>query len=218
MERSQSTGLRSSSSSAVVAIECLTGSSKAEEWNGEMPQTGDVVEELRMGGGGGGSGGSGGDPHGPPPSILRAPFKNGRAGLQRLLHSAFKRKDTSVLVRVRRGIDQFTELHSCIVPCDPPPSGAPRRPSYLLRSIKDPNYAVTFADKTEAECMALQGTYVPPKLINLPTPNFADIYDGSPRPPPPPPCSSSSSSRPLISRAGSSRLDSTRVLFLFTFL
>lgn len=161
MERSQSTGLRSSSSSAVVAIECLTGSSKAEEWNGEMPQTGDVVEELRMGGGSG----EGGDQYGPPPSILRAPFKNGRTGLQRLLHSAFKRKDTSVVVRVRRGIDQFTALHACIVPCDPPPSGSTRRPTYLLRSIKEPNYAVTFADRTEAECMALQGTYIPPKLI-----------------------------------------------------
>ncbi|KAL5975953.1 hypothetical protein ACLOJK_020282 [Asimina triloba] len=131
MDRIQS----SESIRVVVAIECLTGSSTAEEWNGEMLQTGDIVEELKIG------------------SVVRetSPFKSGKSGVQKLLQRSYKRNETSIQVRVRRGKDEFVELHACIVPFD-----AAGKKQYVLRSIHDPNYAVGFVDKTESECYALQ--------------------------------------------------------------
>ncbi|KAK8695408.1 hypothetical protein V6N13_000570 [Hibiscus sabdariffa] len=137
MERNlQSESIRSPH---VVSIECLKGSSKAEEWAGDMLQTGDIVEEIRIGSG----------------SRLThtAPFKGGRSGVQRILHSSFKNKETSILVRVRRGNDEFAQLQACIVPNE---SGG--RKQYMLRSIADPNYAVGFLDRTESECFELQAS------------------------------------------------------------
>ncbi|MQL72014.1 hypothetical protein Taro_004345 [Colocasia esculenta] len=122
---------------AVLAIACVTGSSKADEWNFDMLQTGDVVEEITIGGS----------------PAVKAPFKGGRCGVQKLLHSAFNRGDTSISVRVRRGKDESLELHACIVPHEP--AG---RKQYVLRSIHDPNYAVTFVDCTDSECAELQGS------------------------------------------------------------
>nr|GMD71505.1 TRNA-2-methylthio-N(6)-dimethylallyladenosine synthase [Ipomoea batatas] len=125
------------SSATVLSIQCLKGSSKADEWTGDALQTGDIVEELRIGN-----------------MIVKAPFKNGRAGLQKLLHDSFKLKNTSVHVRVRRGADddgEFAELQACLVP-----NAAAGRKQYMLRSIDDPNYAVGFADRTESECLDLQ--------------------------------------------------------------
>ncbi|CAL9161978.1 unnamed protein product [Musa hybrid cultivar] len=138
MERSDS------GRSAVVAIECVAGSSRADEWWGggegeaALLHTGDVLEEITFGGS--------------PP--VRAPFKGGRAAVMKLLHAAFKRGDTSVLVRARRG-DRAAqlELHACIVPH--PPAG---RRQYVLRSIRDPNYALGLVDRSESECIALQGS------------------------------------------------------------
>ncbi|CAL9087805.1 unnamed protein product [Musa textilis] len=128
---------------AVVAIECVAGGSKAEEWSGAggetaALQTGDILEEVTFGGS--------------PP--VQAPFKGGRAGIMKYLHSAFKRGDTSVLVKARRGGEPsavIVELHACVVPH--PPAG---RRQYLLRSIRDPNYAVGLVDRSESECIALQ--------------------------------------------------------------
>ncbi|THU73788.1 hypothetical protein C4D60_Mb04t26540 [Musa balbisiana] len=133
---------------AVVAIECVAGGSKAEEWSGAggetaALQTGDILEEVTFGGS--------------PP--VQAPFKGGRAGVMKCLHSAFKRGDTSVLLKARRGggggggdpSAVIIELHACVVPH--PPAG---RRQYLLRSIRDPNYAVALADRSESECIALQ--------------------------------------------------------------
>ncbi|CAL9084881.1 unnamed protein product [Musa textilis] len=138
MERSDS------GRSAVVAIECVAGSSRADEWWGggegeaALLHTGDVLEEITFGGS--------------PP--VRAPFKCGRATVMKLLHAAFKRGDTSVLVRARRG-DRAAqlELHACIVPH---PSAGCRQ--YVLRSIRDPNYALGLVDRSESECIALQGS------------------------------------------------------------
>nr|GMD64721.1 uncharacterized protein LOC109154339 [Ipomoea batatas] len=127
------------SSATVLSIQCLKGSSKADEWTGDALQTGDIVEELRIGN-----------------MIVKAPFKNGRAGLQKLLHDSFKLKNTSVHVRVRRGADddgEFAELQACLVP-----NAAAGRKQYMLRSIDDPNYAVGFADRTESECLDLQAS------------------------------------------------------------
>lgn len=125
----------------VLSIECLRGSSKADEWTGDMLQTGDIVEELRVGGSAN--------------SLIRfkSPFKNGKSGVNKILQDAYKKKDTSILVRVRRGPDQFAELQACIVPNDS--SG---KKHFVLRSIADPNYLVGFLDRTETECFQLQGT------------------------------------------------------------
>ncbi|PIA53453.1 hypothetical protein AQUCO_00900204v1 [Aquilegia coerulea] len=132
MERTQSLGRIQ-----VLTIECLKGSSKADEWNGDMLQTGDIVEELKIG------------------NFLsvRSPFKNGKNGVQKLLHESFKKKQTSIQVRVRRGKDELVELQACIVPNE-----SAGKNKYMLRSISDPNYAVGFIDRTENECFQLQGS------------------------------------------------------------
>lgn len=129
---------------AVVAIECVAGSSKADEWSGgweALLQTGDVLEEIKIGNS----------------PAVRSPFKGGSAGVQKLLHAAFKRRDTSIHVHARRagGNDAATvaELQACIVPH----SAAGRR-QYVLRSLQDPNYAVGFVDRSERECIAIQGS------------------------------------------------------------
>ncbi|TYI65059.1 hypothetical protein E1A91_D09G131300v1 [Gossypium mustelinum] len=126
-------------SPTVLSIECLKGSSKADEWTGDMLQTGDIVEEIRIGSGSG--------------LAHKAPFKGGRSGVQRVLHSSYKNKETSILVRVRRGNDEFAQLQACIVPNE---SGGKKQ--YMLRSIADPNYAVGFLDRTESECFELQAS------------------------------------------------------------
>ncbi|KAK4788848.1 hypothetical protein SAY86_020167 [Trapa natans] len=125
---------RPMSMAVVLSIDCLKGSSRAEEWTGDMLQTGDIVEELRIGGS----------------VVMRSPFKNGRSGVQKILHSSFKSNDTSIVVRVRRGSDEFAELQACIVPNEF--SG---KKQYMLRSIDDPNYAVGFCDRSESECLEL---------------------------------------------------------------
>lgn len=102
-----------------------------------MLQTGDIVEELKIGNS----------------APVRSPFKNGKTGVQRLLHSAFRNKDTSIRVRVRRGSDEFAELQACIVPNE-----SAGKKQYMLRAIGDPNYAVGFFDRTETECLALQAS------------------------------------------------------------
>ncbi|KAH6766712.1 hypothetical protein C2S52_017695 [Perilla frutescens var. hirtella] len=124
-------------SQIVLSIECLKGSSKADEWTGDMLQTGDIVEELRIGN-----------------MIVKSPFKNGKSGVQKILHTSYRQKETSIRVRVRRGSDELAELQACIVPGD---QFVGRR-QYVLRAIDDPNYAVGFIDRTESECLDLQGS------------------------------------------------------------
>ncbi|KAL6912228.1 hypothetical protein ACP4OV_001033 [Aristida adscensionis] len=159
----------------VVAIECVAGGSRAEEWgpgSSETVQTGDVVEELLVGAGGRGG-----------PAAHAAPFKGGRAALQKLLHAAYKRGDTSVEVRVRRpaqgqqlvvdaaaaaageGEQQrlaagtAARMQACIVPQEAVGGGGiGRSRQYVLRSIRDPNYAVGLVDRMESECIAIRGS------------------------------------------------------------
>ncbi|XP_058761882.1 uncharacterized protein LOC131635286 [Vicia villosa] len=141
MDRTSSQGSSPDSpsrSSKVLSIECFRGSSKS----GDVLQTGDIVEELRLGGSAN--------------SLIRfkSPFKNGKSGVNKILQEAYKKKESSILVRVRRGIDEFAELQACIVPNDL--SGSKK--CYVLRSITDPDYLVGFLDRTEAECFQLQAT------------------------------------------------------------
>ncbi|KAL5708030.1 hypothetical protein ACHQM5_018870 [Ranunculus cassubicifolius] len=141
MNRSSSVSSSSShdkSSILVLTIECLKGSSKADEWNENMLQTGDIVEELKIG----------------TYLCVRSPFKNGKNGVQRLLHDSFKKKQTSIQVRVRRGEEEFVELQACIVPNE----NGGKSNKYMLRSISDANYTVGFIDRTESECLRLQGS------------------------------------------------------------
>lgn len=135
---------RDSNSVIVLSVECLKGSSTADEWTGDMLQTGDIVEEILIGSGSSSSGSR---------SIsYKAPFKNGKSGVQKILQKSFKNKETSIVVRVRRGRDELAELHACVVP----ESGYKNK--YVLRSIEDPNYAVGFTDRSEAECFELQAS------------------------------------------------------------
>ncbi|PWA43597.1 hypothetical protein CTI12_AA391440 [Artemisia annua] len=142
MDRSPSWGSSQSSegssrsrhaNNVVLSIECLKGSSKAEEWAGDTLETGDIVEEINIGN-----------------MSMVSPFKNGKSGVQKILHNMFKSKETSIRVRIRRGLDEYAELMACIVP-----NG---KKQYMLRSIDDPNYTVGFVDRTENECLALQAS------------------------------------------------------------
>ncbi|XP_073063655.1 uncharacterized protein [Primulina eburnea] len=143
------------SSMVVLSIECLKGSSKAEEWTGDMLQTGDIVEELRIGN-----------------TIISSPFKNGKPGVQRIMHNSFKQKETSIHVRVRRGADEYAELQACIVPGE---QFVGRR-QYVLRAIDDPNYAVGFFDRTESECFELQASRTARMVIALERTPLQDGY------------------------------------------
>ncbi|KAL8055440.1 hypothetical protein ABFX02_04G056100 [Erythranthe guttata] len=128
------------SAAVVLSIECLKGSSKADEWTGDMLQTGDIVEELRIGN-----------------MIVKSPFGTGKSGVQKVLHSSYKQKETSIRVRVRRGgaeEHEFAELQACLVPGDQ----LVGRKQYVLRAIDDPNYAVGFVDRTERDCLNLQAS------------------------------------------------------------
>ncbi|KNA25820.1 hypothetical protein SOVF_003000 [Spinacia oleracea] len=131
---STSTSSRSWPSSKVLAIECIRGTSRADEWSGGLLQTGDIVEEIQIG-----------------DLVLRSPFKDGNSGVQKQLHSCFKSKVTEIRVRVRRGEFDSAELSACIVP-------EGRKKRYVLRAIDDPNYAVAFFDRSEAECLKLQAS------------------------------------------------------------
>lgn len=139
MDRSNSSrsssGSFKSSGPLVLSIQCIKGSSRADEWTGNLLQTGDIVEELTVGN-----------------LTIRSPFKNGKAGVQKILHNSFKSKETSIQVIVRRGSDEFAELSACIVPNE-----SAGKKQYMLRAIDDPNYAVGFLDRTESECLQLQG-------------------------------------------------------------
>ncbi|KAI3892762.1 hypothetical protein MKW92_022242 [Papaver armeniacum] len=125
-------------SNMVLAIECLKGSSKADEWNQNMLQTGDIVEELKIGN----------------YLCVPSPFKSGTTGIQKLLRESYKRNETSIHVRVRRGQDEFIQLLACIVPNE----SSSGRKQYMLKSIDDPNYTVGFSDRTEEDCLAVQGS------------------------------------------------------------
>ncbi|KAL6974898.1 hypothetical protein U1Q18_044549 [Sarracenia purpurea var. burkii] len=142
MERSNS----KEASTSVLSIECLRGTSTADEWTGDMLQTGDTVEELRFRKSRG---------------CVTAPFKNGKAGVQKILYKSFKANQTSIQVRVRRGSNEFAELQACIVPNE-----WAGKNQYMLRSISDPNYAVGFFDRAEAECLELQAARAS-RMVNV---------------------------------------------------
>ncbi|XP_074321347.1 uncharacterized protein LOC141657863 [Silene latifolia] len=126
----------SSGSTKVLAVECIRGTSRAEEWSGGLLQSGDIVEEIEIG-------------H----LNLRAPFKDGNSGVQKQLHNCFKNKVSSIRVRVRRGeLNDSAELNACIVP------DGRKKHKYVLRAIDDPNYVVAFFDRTESECLRLQAS------------------------------------------------------------
>lgn len=142
MNRSNSSSSSGSSTRAgggsdkrVLSIQCIKGSSRADEWTGDLLQTGDIVEEVTIGN-----------------LTIRAPFNKGKNGLQKIMHDSFKNKYTSIQVIVRRGSYEFAQLQACIVPNE-----AAGKKQYMLRAIDDPNYAVGFSDRTESECFQLQG-------------------------------------------------------------
>nr|POF19862.1 hypothetical protein CFP56_65137 [Quercus suber] len=86
----------------VFSIKCLNGTSIANEWTDDFLQTRDIVEELRLENSG----------------WSKSAFKKGKGGVQKTLHESFKKKETSILVRVQRGVDKFADLQACIVPND----------------------------------------------------------------------------------------------------
>ena len=50
-------------------------------------------------------------------------------------------------------------MQACIVPQESVGRGGiGRRRQYVLRSIRDPNYAVGLVDRMESECIAIRGT------------------------------------------------------------
>ncbi|KAK2425053.1 hypothetical protein QL285_035345 [Trifolium repens] len=125
----------------VLSIECLRGSSKADEWKIDMLQTGDIVEEIRIG------------TKSKSQIRFNSPFKGGKSGIQKILQEAYKKKETSIMIRIRRGSDELAELQACIVPNE-----LTGKKQFVLRSIDDPNYVVGFLDRTEVECFEIQAS------------------------------------------------------------
>ncbi|KAL3519215.1 hypothetical protein ACH5RR_021804 [Cinchona calisaya] len=155
LRTSNSGSIRSSGGpNLVLAIQCIKGSSRADEWTGNLFQTGDIVEELTIGN-----------------LTIRAPFKNGKSGVQKILHNSFKSKETSIRVIVRRGSNEIAELLACIVPNE---SAGKRQ--YMLRAIDDPNYAVGFTDRTETECLQLQASRIDMMMNELARTSLQDGY------------------------------------------
>ncbi|KAK4763415.1 hypothetical protein SAY86_009183 [Trapa natans] len=149
------------SAALVLSIECLQGSSTADEWTGGLLQTGDVVEELTFG---------------DSPS-LRSPFKKGAAGVQKILRKSYKRNETSVLVRVRRGSGESAELQACIVPnASASLTMKKKQQKYALRAIGDPNYTFGFCDRTENDCLRLQASRNSRMLMELYSVSLRDGY------------------------------------------
>jgi hypothetical protein len=106
-----------------------------------MLQTGDIVEEIRIG------------TKSKSQIRFNSPFKGGKSGIQKILQEAYKKKETSIMIRIRRGSDELAELQACIVPNE-----LTGKKQFVLRSIDDPNYVVGFLDRTEVECFEIQGT------------------------------------------------------------
>ncbi|CAL9200823.1 unnamed protein product [Musa hybrid cultivar] len=164
MDRSGSR--RMSTGTAVVAVEVMEGSSKGEEWSGGAGdgdeggeavalQTGDIVEEVTFGA--------------EPPA--RSPFRGGRSWVMKLLHAAYKRGDTSVVVRARRGPQAtYLDFQARVVPH--PAAG---RRQYVLRSVRDPRHAVRLVDRSESDCITFQGSRSSRVVWAL---NNAQLHDG----------------------------------------
>ncbi|RWV93028.1 hypothetical protein GW17_00044547 [Ensete ventricosum] len=156
MDRSGSR--RRSTDMAVVAVEVMEGSSCGGE--AVALQTGDIVEEVTFGA--------------EPPA--RSPFRGGRSRVMKLLHEAYRRGDTSIVVRARRGPEAtYLDFHARVVPH--PAAG---RRQYVLRSVRDPRHAVRLVDRSESDCIAFQGTttHTPP-LLHKKTNEMAFVCEGS---------------------------------------
>ncbi|CAI9106595.1 OLC1v1005787C1 [Oldenlandia corymbosa var. corymbosa] len=125
----------SSGSLVVPSMQSIKGSSRTNNWTGKRLQTGCSVEEITVGN-----------------VTVRAPFKNGKYGVQKILHNWYKAKETSVQVIVRRSSDEVAELQACIVPNE-----SAGRKQYILRAIDDPNNVIGFVDRPESEFLKLQG-------------------------------------------------------------
>ncbi|CAL9079323.1 unnamed protein product [Musa textilis] len=166
MQVDRSGSRRRSTGMAVVAVEVMEASSKAEEWSGAAGdggeggeavalQTGDIVEEITFGA--------------EPPA--RSPFRGGRSGVMKLLHAAYRRGDTSVVVRARRGPEAtYLDFHARVVPH--PAAG---RRQYVLRSVRDPRRAVRLVDRSESDCITFQGSRSSRVVRAL---NNAQLHDG----------------------------------------
>lgn len=105
---------------------------------GDKPQTGDIVDEIRIG-----------------DTIVISEFEKGRSGVQKILGDSFRRKETRIHVQVRRGPNELAEMQGCIVPGN----GFGWKKQFVLRAVDDPNNVVGFIDRTEGECLRLQGEY-----------------------------------------------------------
>ncbi|KAG6691125.1 hypothetical protein I3842_10G049700 [Carya illinoinensis] len=81
------------SSPTVLSIECPKGSSKANEWTCDFLQIGDIVEELRIGNSSSRRMGTSGTL-----LLFTSSFKNSKSGVQMVLHDAYKKKETLILV------------------------------------------------------------------------------------------------------------------------
>nr|XP_018679045.1 PREDICTED: uncharacterized protein LOC108952379 [Musa acuminata subsp. malaccensis] len=146
MERSGSAG------SAVVAIECVAGSSSADEWggcNGEEAaplRIGDILEEITFGGS--------------PPA---------RAGRR---HEAPSRRIPARRLFCPRAGPPWRALRRAV----------PRAPrlQFLLLSIRDPNYAIiALVDRSESERIASQANRheAPSRTVNTGAPT--DLSDSA---------------------------------------
>ncbi|XP_075500755.1 uncharacterized protein LOC142539284 [Primulina tabacum] len=138
--------------STFLSVECI----KSGGWMaGDKPQTGDIVEEIRIG-----------------DTIVISEFEKGRSGVQKILGDSFRRKETRIRVRVRRGPNVLSEMQGCIVPGN----GFGWKKQYVMRGVDDPNHALGFVDRTESDCLRLQAARISRLLIALERTKLEDGY------------------------------------------
>eukprot|EP00249_Psilotum_nudum_P021053 c27952_g1_i4 orf=272-1198(+) len=140
---------------SVVAIKGLTSNAKAEDLCEDKLLSGDIVQEVNVGG-----------------VSLIAPFAGGKTGLQRELRQLYRTGDALVEVKLRRTRGKTAEVRACIVPDE----SAMLKRNYALRAVNDPNHIVTFIDSTEEECLALQEMRCARLLNQLTNTPLKDVY------------------------------------------
>eukprot|EP00249_Psilotum_nudum_P021054 c27952_g1_i5 orf=272-1237(+) len=140
---------------SVVAIKGLTSNAKAEDLCEDKLLSGDIVQEVNVGG-----------------VSLVAPFAGGKTGLQRELRQLYGTGDTLVQVKVRRARGKTAEVGASIVPDE----SVMLRRNYALRALNDPSHIVTLVDSTEEECLALQEMRCARLLNQLANTPLKDVY------------------------------------------
>lgn len=140
---------------SVVAIKGVSSCARAEDFGEDKLLSGDVVEQVSVGG-----------------VDLKAPFAGGKTGLQRELRRLYSSGQTLLQVMVKRGGGKTATVRASITPDD----SSVLRKQYVLKSLSDSGHVVIFTDSTEEECTALQEMRCGRIVSQLSNTPLTDLY------------------------------------------